>query len=134
MVSSGHCYANSFADNSPPAVPFEQATNLGNLVLKGYVNYASCGATACDETVFCVSTSCYAMAIQDTVLNLYQHWYDSEFNAFGSGNGSEANFNSGTSITVANNLYDQNGNAYASTSCVILLALKYLRQRLTISI
>jgi len=111
------CYANSFADNSPPSVPFEQASNLANLVLKGYVNYSSCNGGSCDETVICISGSCYAMAITDTVLNLYLQWYDSEFNIFGFCCGSEANFNSGTTISVQNLLFDKSGNAIAP-SCV----------------
>jgi hypothetical protein len=50
-------------------------------------------------------------------VNLYQYWQYSEFNVFGLGSGSEANFNSGTSITVVNSLKDQSGNIIVPT-CV----------------
>ena len=107
----GSCYA-----NSPGAVtPSEAASNLANLILKGYANFGSSN----DEDVLCISGgNCYTVAITDQVVNLYQHWKDAEFNVFGYGNGSQANFNSGTSITVLNSLNDQNGNLIVP-SCVV---------------
>jgi hypothetical protein len=109
IESSGSCYANSPAYG----VPSEAASNLANLVLKGYANFGSN-----DEVVFCISGgSCYAVAITYQVLNLYQHWLDAEFNVVGWGNGSQADFNSGTSITVVNTLKDQGGNVIVP-SCV----------------
>jgi hypothetical protein len=87
-------------------VPTQTASNLANLILKGYANLASK-----DEDVFCITGgNCYTMAITDQVVNLYQYWQDAEFNVFGLGSGSQANFNSGTTITVANTLKDQSGN------------------------
>ena len=110
FVSSGNCYANS---PSVPVAPSQPATNLANLILKGYANLASN-----DENVFCITGgNCYIMAITDQVLNLYQYWMDAEFNVFGMGNGSQANFNSGTSITITNTLQDQSGNVIVP-SCV----------------
>jgi hypothetical protein len=108
---SRDCYANS---PSLP-VPTQTASNLANLILKGYANFANSN----DEVVFCVSGgNCYAVAITDQVVNLYQYWQYAEFNVFGLGSLSQANFNSGTTITVVNTLKDQSGNVIVP-SCVI---------------
>ena len=109
MGYAGSCYANSPAG----VVPSEPASNLGNLVMEAYANFNSN-----DENLFCISGgTCYAISPTDQVLDLYQHWLYSEFNVFGFGDGSQANFNSGTSITVTNTLEDQSGNLIAP-SCV----------------
>jgi hypothetical protein len=84
----------------------ETATNLASLSLEGYANFGSN-----DEVNFCVSgVGCSSISITDQVLNLYLNWQDSEFNVFGYGDGSQANFNQGTTITVTNTLKDQSGN------------------------
>ena len=107
---SGDCYANSPASETP----FEPASNLANLVLRAYANIGSM-----DENLLCISSgSCYSMSTTDQVVNLYQNWRDAEFNVFGYSDGSQANFNSGTSITVLNSLNDQSGNAIAA-SCLV---------------
>jgi len=100
---SGSCYANS----ASASVPTQTASNLANLALTGYANYGSN-----DENLFCISgEGCYTVALTDQVVDLYQYWLQSEFNVFGLGDGSQANFNAGTSITVTNALKDQSGNA-----------------------
>lgn len=106
----GSCYANS------PGVltPLESATNLASLSLEGLSNHNN---APYDVDVFCVSGTCYDVTITDQVVNLYQNWYYSEFNVFGAGSGSEANFNSGTLIIVTNSLKDQSGNVIVP-SCV----------------
>lgn len=116
--SGGSCVSNS---PNYPSLTSETAPNLANLILKGYANFgsgfASC-TTACDSVVICYSgAGCYAVAITDQVVNLYQHWHYSEFNIFGLGDYSEAEFNSGTTITVANTLKDQSANVIVP-SCV----------------
>jgi len=106
---SGDCYANS----ASTSVPTQTASNLANLTLAGYANSGSN-----DEDMFCISGgSCYAVTLTDQVVDLYQYWLRSEFNVFGLGDGSEANFNTGTSITVTNALKDQSGNAIVP-SCI----------------
>jgi hypothetical protein len=104
-VYSGNCYANSLAG----AVASEPSTNLINMVMKGYANYNSA-----DQAVFCSFYNgeefCVAVAGTEQVLNLYKHWHHSEFNVFGYGYGSQANFNKGTSLTVVNSLQDQASN------------------------
>jgi len=106
------CYANGPAVSAPS----EAATNLANMLMIGFSNYESSTYGSIDEGEFCVSDTCYGMGVTDQVLNLYQNWQDSEFNIFGYGGGSEANFNSGTTITITNGLTDQNGNII-SPSC-----------------
>jgi hypothetical protein len=49
------------------------------------------------------------MSRPDTVLNLYQNWYRSEFNIIGYTDGSRANFNSGATINVVNILENHLG-------------------------
>lgn len=96
FLYSGSCYANGPA----ATLPLEAATNLGELTLSGYANVNSD-----DESYLCISGgSCYGVGLTSLVVNLYQHWQDSEFNVFGAGGGSEANFNPGTSMTVVSTL------------------------------
>jgi hypothetical protein len=100
---SGDCYANSPSTSAPT----QTASNLANLILTGHANLGSN-----DENMFCISGgSCYTVTITDQVVDLYQYWLQSEFNVFGLGDASQAKFNAGTSITVANALKDQGGNA-----------------------
>ena len=111
-----YSYGNNCYANSPStAVPAQAISNLANLALTGYANFAGSN----DETLFCISGgNCYKVVITDGVVNLYKYWLDSEFNVFGYCCASTANFNSGTAITVANTLDDQSGNAIAP-SCVV---------------
>ncbi|HKT21917.1 MAG TPA: Ig-like domain-containing protein, partial [Nitrososphaerales archaeon] len=94
IVFSGSCYA-----NGPAAlVPLESASNLGSLVLSGYANFNSN-----DESYLCINGgSCFGVGVTSQVLDLYQNWVDSEFNIFGAGSGSQANFNPGTTLWVSN--------------------------------
>jgi len=111
MQSGSSCYANS----PSTSVPTQTASNLANLILNGYANFGGSN----DEAELCISGgSCYSIAITDQVVNLYLNWQDAEFNVFGYGDGSQAIFNSGTSITVVNSLNDQNGNLIVPT-CVV---------------
>ena len=110
---AGDCYANSPAINN---VPTTQATDLAKLSLAGYANYQGSGN---DQVILCISGgSCYNVALTDGVVNLFQYWLDSEFNVFGYGGGSQANFNMGTTLTVLNSLKDEGGNPI-TPSCVM---------------
>jgi len=100
------CYANSYS----ATVPYEAASNLGNLVLEGYAN-----SNSNDGISYCISGTCYSVSLTDQVLNLYEYWQYSEFNLFGYCCGSQANFNSGTSLTVVNALADHNENPITPT-------------------
>ena len=108
---SGDCYANSPGFETPLEAP----TNLASLSLEGFSSY---NGAVNDVDMLCVSGgSCYSVSITEQVVNLYQNWQYSEFNVFGVGDGSQANFNSGTTITVTNTLKDQSANVIVP-SCV----------------
>ncbi len=111
MVYLGDCYANSLGVTTPLEAP----TNLASLSLAGFSNYNGGGV---DIDMFCISGgSCYSVSITDQIVNLYLNWQYSESNVFGVGSASQANFNSGTTITVTNTLKDQSTNVIVP-SCV----------------
>ncbi|SFS08969.1 hypothetical protein SAMN05216570_2489 [Dyella sp. OK004] len=87
----GDCYKNSAA----VAVPDIPATQLANLKLSGTV--VSGGN---DTVTFTNGTKAYSISGKDSVLYLAQVWKESEFNVVGNAGGSEAVFNSGSSVTV----------------------------------
>ncbi len=103
--SGTNCWANSPSNGAPSESP----NGLVQLSLGGYANQNGSGN---DKVNFCVyETSCYVEVLTDHVLDLYKHWSQSEFNVFGWGNSSQANFNSGTTIGVKNTSEDPNGKA-----------------------
>ncbi len=90
------CFKNSVATS----VPTQTMVNLAQLSLSGTVNgsmnsvflsIASSDNSAMDK-IFAVR--------QDNVLNLAQGWNNAEFNVFGDGCSSQANFNAGTALAV----------------------------------
>ena len=106
----GYCYANSIGVPTPS----ESASNLAKLILNGYANFGSQ-----DQVTLSVSGgSKYTNALTDNVLNLYQNWWDAEFNVFGLSN-SEAIFKTYTymSITVLVSLESQSGTPLDYASC-----------------
>jgi hypothetical protein len=109
---STDCYANSPVMIVPGGkIP---ATNLGKVTLTGFAN--SAGSPGNDIVQLCITGgSCYSVTLTDGIVNLYQHWTQSEFNVFGDGSGSEANFNLGTSIQVSTALMTESGSAIASS-------------------
>lgn len=88
---SGDCYKNSKAVTAPD-IP---ATQLANLKLSG-----SAVAGGNDKVVFTNGTTAYTVSAADSVLDIADAWDQSEFNVVGNAGGSEAVFNSGSSITV----------------------------------
>jgi len=62
-----------------------------------------------DQASLCTNTHCWYNSEAYTRLNLYQYWYDVEWNIFGVGGLSIANFNTGTSISINVNMWDSNG-------------------------
>ena len=108
----GDCTAYSFVETLPTLdVP---AKNLGLLTF-----YAIAYASE-DEVIVCGLTSgCISNQVPGSVLNLYKHWTQSEFNVFGQVNGDQAIFNSGTTIAVNNDLLNGNGVSFGTANCVI---------------
>jgi len=87
----GDCYKNSSAVTAPD-VP---ATQLANLKISGT---ATSGGN--DTVVFTNGTTAYSLTAKDSVLDVATAWDQTEFNVVGNAGGSEAEFNSGSSITV----------------------------------
>lgn len=87
----GDCYKNSAAATAPDVA----ATALGNVKLTGTVT-----AGGNDTVVFTNGTTAYSSSGKDSVLYLAQVWKVGEFNVVGNAGGSEAKFNTGSSITV----------------------------------
>jgi len=85
------CYTNS----NGVTVPREAITKLKTLQLS-----ASAKKGGFDTLVFTVGTKAYSTTEKDSVVDLATGWTESEFNIFGDGGGSEATFNSGSSVTV----------------------------------
>jgi len=112
FLYSPDCYANSPVMIVPGGkIP---ATNLGKVTLTGYAN--SAGSPGNDIVQLCMTGgSCYSVTLTDGIVNLYQHWTQSEFNVFGDGSGSEANFNLGTSIGVSTALLTESGSGISSS-------------------
>lgn len=88
---AGDCYKNSAA----VAVPREAITALKSLKVSG-----SAKAGGKDTMIMTVGTQAYTTTGKDSVVDLATAWTESEFNIIGDGGGSEANFNTGSSITV----------------------------------
>ena len=88
---AGDCYKNSSAATAPD-IPI---TQLANLKLTGKV--VSGGN---DTVTFANGSTAYSITGKDSVLYLSQVWDQSEFNIVGNAGGSEAKFNSGSSVTV----------------------------------
>jgi len=87
----GDCYTNSNGVSAPKEV----ITKLKTLGLSGA---AVNGGT--DTLVFTVGKKAYSTTGADSVVYLATAWTESEFNIVGDGGGSEADFNSGSHLTV----------------------------------
>jgi hypothetical protein len=88
---SGSCYKNSAAVN----VPKQAISVLSQLKMS-----ATAVAGGNDTLVFTTPTRAYSTTGKDSVTYLATAWQQSEFNIIGDGGGSNATFNSGSSITV----------------------------------
>lgn len=88
---SNDCYTNSAA----VGVPKEVISKLKTLEISG-----SAVARGLDTLIMFVGTKAYKTTGKDSVVYLATGWKESEFNIVGDGGGSEADFNTGSSITV----------------------------------
>jgi len=104
---SNDCYTNS----NGVTVPQEVITKLHTLKLSG-----SAKKGGIDTLVFTVGTQAYSTTGSDGVVDLATAWTESEFNVIGDGDGSEAVFNSGSSITVKVAVSNGTKNAPACAS------------------
>ncbi len=85
------CYTNSNGVTVPQVV----ISKLKTIKISG-----SAVASGLDTLIMTVGTSAYSTTGEDSVVYLATAWTESEFNIFGPGGGSEAIFNTGSSITV----------------------------------
>ena len=90
MAFSGDCYKNSAAVR----VPTQVITQLPNLEVTGKATKST------DTMIMTTADGAYTTTGKDSVVDLAGYWNGSEFNIVGDGGGSNANFNSGTSLTV----------------------------------
>jgi len=87
----GDCYKNSAA----VTVPKEVISKLKTIKISG-----SAVASGLDTLVMTVGTKAYSTTGEDSVVDLATAWKESEFNIVGDGGGSEADFNTGSTIEV----------------------------------
>lgn len=92
----GDCYTNSNAVSTPLAV----ITELKTLKLSGTAKLGTAKKAGIDTLVFTEEKQAYSTTGSDSVVDLATAWTESEFNIVGDGDGSEATFNSGSSVTV----------------------------------
>lgn len=91
MKFSKDCFRNS---DSSIGVPKQTIKQLANLQLSGQAS------KSLDTSTLVTAAKAYTMTGKDNILGLVKFWNASEFNIIGNGNGSEATFNKGASITV----------------------------------
>lgn len=108
----GDCWANFAMINS---TSLEGISNLGYVSLSGFAKCSNCGTN--DEALLCDQYNCWSVVEPDSVLSLASHWIDSEWNIFGYEDYSQAQFNSGASLTVDVSLSIASGGAFSS-SCL----------------
>jgi hypothetical protein len=94
---AGDCYINSNAISAPQFA----ATELSSLKVTGVARLKGN-----DSVTLTAPTKAYTVTGKDSVVDLATAWQQSEFNVVGDGGGSEAIFNTGTSITVEIKLND----------------------------
>jgi hypothetical protein len=95
------CFVNSNATN----VPAVAATKLASLQLSGVVS-----SDGNDVVTFTDGSEAYSASEPDSTDSLGSWWTQSEFNVVGNAGGSEAQFNSGSSLTVNLAVSDGNGD------------------------
>jgi len=96
-------------------VPAQTIANLANLGLTGQANS---GGT--DTIIMAAGSNLYSAQNEDNVVNLAQGWQAAEFNIVGDGCGSQAIFNSGSTIVVRTSVDYGSPNACAGLCCPTL--------------
>jgi hypothetical protein len=88
--------------SSATGVPLQTISDLSELPLTG--QSVSGGS---DTVSVSVGSTIYSASVADSVIDLAGVWTESEFNVFGDGNGSQATFNTGSTLVV--NIATDNG-------------------------
>jgi hypothetical protein len=102
--------ADCFKNSAYVAAPDVPITQLGKLALMGT---ATAGGN--DSVVLSYGSDSYSITGKDSVLDISSVWKEAEFNVVGNAGGSRADFNSGSSVTVALLLFD---GSTAAPTCV----------------
>jgi hypothetical protein len=97
-TSGSNCWINNPKGVAVTAGP-EPITNLGTLALSGYATSAS------DELYLYAGGQAFSFTTTTSILGLSKDWQQAEFNVFGVNSGTEACFNSGSSITVETEIW-----------------------------
>ena len=104
MAVYGDCYMNSKAVSVPKiAISKLSSMKMSATAVKG----------GKDTLVFTADSDAYSTSGEDSVTDLATGWTQSEFNIIGDGGGSEATFNTGSSLTV--NIAITDGSSAAPT-------------------
>jgi hypothetical protein len=98
------CYKNSYGIT----VPQEPITSLQSMALSAHAK-----SGGLDVLVLTVGTMAYSTSGKDSVVDLATAWSQSEFNIIGDGEGSNATFNTGSSVRVR--IAATNGSTSAPT-------------------
>jgi hypothetical protein len=106
-----HCYRNSSGSAAVPAIVINGPASLQQLRLTGT---AVAGGT--DTATLTVGGSAYATSENDNFVTLSQGWTTAEFNIFGDGNGSSADFNAGSGMNVRTAV---NTGSITAPNCVL---------------
>jgi hypothetical protein len=105
-AGDGRC----FKDSGYVSAPDVAITSLGSLKLSATVK-----SGGNDTLTFYDGSAAYAVTAPDSVLDIATVWKQAEFNVFGNADGSQAVFNTGSSVTVK--IAAQYGST-AAPSCV----------------
>jgi hypothetical protein len=105
----GDCYINS---TQAASVPAQTIATLGQLTVTG----AAASGGGLDSIVLASGNTLYSAMGNDYFPDLGQNWQSAEFNVFGNGNGSQAAFNTGSTIVVRTSV---NGGTTSAPSCVV---------------
>jgi hypothetical protein len=100
-------YVNDCVLNSNQVnVPTQTLAELADIQVSG-----AAVAGGNDTVKLTTSSKAYAVTMEDSVIDLAQGWNTAEYNIFGDGGGSQADFNTGTKITIKIQLKDGSTSA-----------------------
>ncbi len=100
-------YVNDCVLNSNEvSVPTQMLSQLADIQVAG-----SAVSDGNDTVTLTTSSNAYAVTMADSVVDLAQGWNTAEYNIFGDGGGSQADFNAGTKIKIKVRLKDGSTNA-----------------------
>jgi hypothetical protein len=106
-----HCYRNSTGSAAVPSIVINSPASLQQLQMTG-----TAVAGGVDTATLTVGGTAYATSENDNFVSLSQGWTTAEFNIFGDGNGSSADFNAGSGMNVRTAI---NTGSITAPNCVL---------------